>query len=151
MLGTIKQEAQDNTMPEPSIIEIQERKATDKGRKVNMMISESLKCSLVLQCHELFNLVKVPRQNKEQMITSNIDGKSGENNLYDFLNTWVMFGETVPAFGLGISPLGPRILPKPATWKVHWNKSAWWIFPVFNQSPHWKFQWEYIQSFEHLI
>jgi len=136
-------------MPEPSIIEIQERKATDKGRKV--LISESLKCSLVLQCHELFNLVKVPRQSKEQMITSNIDGKSGENNLYVFLNTWEMFGETVPAFGLGISPLGPRILPKPATWKVHRNKSAWQTFQVFNQSPHWKFQWEYIQSFEHLI
>jgi hypothetical protein len=41
----MKQEArvQDNTMPEPLIVEIQERNATDIGRKV--LISESLKCS----------------------------------------------------------------------------------------------------------
>jgi hypothetical protein len=72
---------------------------------------------------------------KEQMIYKQIDEKSGEHNLYDFLNTWVMFGETVPAFGLGISPLGPRILPKPATWKVNRNKSALIIISSFQPKP----------------
>lgn len=72
----------------------------------------------------------MPRlSNEDKQFTSNIDGKSEANKIcIDFLNTWVMFGETVPALGLGISPLGPRILPKPATWKVNRNNSAWQSF-----------------------
>lgn len=29
-----------------------------------------------------------------------------------------MLGVTVPAFGLGMSPLGPRIFPRLATWCI---------------------------------